>query len=121
MRYVVVGLHAAGRSACTWLRKVDKTAEIIGIDPSPQPVYSRPLISYVLSGELAARDMHIHISGIEYGPKGEKRHLSLGESDFDYTACLKALRAYGVKGCVICEDPLLEYDALLLQKTYRDL
>lgn len=57
MRYVVVGLHAAGRSACTWLRKVDKTAEIIGIDPSPRPVYSRPLISYVLSGELAPRDM----------------------------------------------------------------
>lgn len=57
MRYVVAGLHAAGRSACMWLRKVDKTAEIIGIDPSPLPVYSRPLISYVLSGELAPQDM----------------------------------------------------------------
>jgi len=72
-------------------------------------------------GPDALADMHIHISGIEYGPKGEKRHLPLGESDFDYKACLKALRAYGVKGCVICEDPLLEYDALLLKKTYRDL
>ena len=57
MRYVVVGLHAAGRSACMWLRKVDKSAEIIGIDPSPLPVYSRPLISYVLAGEMAPRDM----------------------------------------------------------------
>ncbi len=50
MRYVVVGLHAAGRSACLWLRKVDKTAEVIGLDPSPLPIYSRPLISYVLAG-----------------------------------------------------------------------
>lgn len=57
MRYVVVGLHAAGRSACMWLRKVDKSAEIIGLDPSPLPVYSRPLISYVLAGEMTPRDM----------------------------------------------------------------
>ena len=52
MRYVVVGLHAAGRSACQWLRKVSQSAEIIGVDPSPLPVYSRPLISYVLAGEM---------------------------------------------------------------------
>ncbi|MEL7640778.1 MAG: FAD/NAD(P)-binding oxidoreductase [Solidesulfovibrio sp.] len=57
MRYVVVGLHAAGRSACLWLRKVDKTAEVIGLDPSPLPIYSRPLISYVLAGEMTSRDM----------------------------------------------------------------
>ncbi|WP_029460144.1 NAD(P)/FAD-dependent oxidoreductase [Solidesulfovibrio alcoholivorans] len=57
MRYVVVGLHAAGRSACMWLRKADKAAEIVGLDPSPLPVYSRPLISYVLAGEMASRDM----------------------------------------------------------------
>ncbi len=57
MRYVVVGLHAAGRSACMWLRKADTTAEIVGLDPSPLPVYSRPLISYVLAGEMASRDM----------------------------------------------------------------
>ena len=59
MRYVVVGLHAAGRSACMWLRKVDRTAEIVGLDPSPLPVYSRPLISYVLAGEMAPRDMEV--------------------------------------------------------------
>lgn len=59
MRYVVVGLHAAGRSACMWLRKADKSAEIIGLDPSPLPVYSRPLISYVLSGEMAPQNMRV--------------------------------------------------------------
>ncbi|WP_428559876.1 MAG: hypothetical protein ACP59X_15245 [Solidesulfovibrio sp. DCME] len=63
MRYVVVGLHATGRSACMWLRKVDKSAEIVGLDPSPLPVYSRPLISYVLSGEMALPDMDVATDG----------------------------------------------------------
>lgn len=72
-------------------------------------------------GPAALADLHIHMSGIVYGPKGEQCHCALAESDFDYTACLKALRECEVKGCVICEDPLLEADALLLQKTYRAL
>lgn len=59
MRYVVVGLHAAGRSACQWLRRADKAAEIIGVDPSPLPVYSRPLISYILAGELDQRAIRL--------------------------------------------------------------
>ncbi|QLA16245.1 NAD(P)/FAD-dependent oxidoreductase [Desulfolutivibrio sulfoxidireducens] len=59
MRYVVVGLHAAGRSACAWLRKADPSAEIIGVDPSPVPVYSRPLISYALSGEMSPEAMTV--------------------------------------------------------------
>lgn len=59
MRYVVVGLHAAGRSACAWLRKADKTAEIVGVDPSPVPVYSRPLISYALAGDMAPEAMNV--------------------------------------------------------------
>lgn len=59
MRHVVVGLHAAGRSACQWLRKASPAAEIIGVDPSPLPVYSRPLISYVLAGEMAPSGMGV--------------------------------------------------------------
>ncbi len=59
MRYVVAGLHAAGRSACAWLRKADPTAEIIGVDPAGGPLYSRPLISYVLSGEMPLEGMTV--------------------------------------------------------------
>lgn len=59
MRHVVVGLHAAGRSACAWLRRASPAAEIIGIDPSALPVYSRPLISYALSGEMAPAAMTV--------------------------------------------------------------
>ncbi|MBA7517999.1 hypothetical protein ES705_10064 [subsurface metagenome] len=66
-------------------------------------------------------NMHIHVSGIAYGAKGERKHLNLKESDFQYAELLKALRDYDVKGIVICESPNLEEDALLLQATYNTL
>ena len=72
-------------------------------------------------GRAALDDMHIHVSGIAYGKKGEIRHLDLKESDLKYTELLKALRDYEVTGLVICESPNLEEDALLLQETYYDL
>jgi deoxyribonuclease-4 len=72
-------------------------------------------------GREALDDMHIHVSGINYGPKGEKNHLPLEESDFNYRALLKALKDYDVKGCIICESPILEKDAILLKETYMDL
>jgi nitrite reductase (NADH) large subunit len=59
MRYVIVGLHAAGRSACAWLRRLRPDAEIVGVDPEAMPPYARPLISYVLSGELEPRQLNV--------------------------------------------------------------
>jgi deoxyribonuclease-4 len=64
--------------------------------------------------------LHIHISGIQYGEKGEVRHLPLGESGFDYRACLDALIDYGVKGVAVCESPALERDALILKEYYEN-
>jgi deoxyribonuclease IV len=72
-------------------------------------------------GQEALEDLHIHMAGINYGPKGEKNHLPFKESDFNYTECLRAMKDYKVKGCVICESPLLEKDALLLKETYYSL
>jgi len=72
-------------------------------------------------GKAALDDMHIHVSGIAYGNKGEIKHLNLKESDFQYVELLKALRDYEAKGIVICESPNLEEDALLLQATYGTL
>ncbi len=70
-------------------------------------------------GRAALDDMHIHISGISYGAKGEIKHLNLKDSDFQYVELIKALRDCEVKGLVICESPNLEEDALLLQETYN--
>ncbi|WP_032121625.1 TIM barrel protein [Clostridium amazonitimonense] len=81
------------------------------------------ILEYILSnlGEDGIKDMHIHLSGINYGLKGEKNHLPFEESDFNYKACLKAFADYDVKGCVICESPILEKDALLLKSFYENL
>jgi len=72
-------------------------------------------------GRAALENMHIHISGIAYGKKGEIKHLTLAESDLQYRDLIKALKEYQVSGLVICESPNLEEDALLLQETYLDL
>ena len=70
-------------------------------------------------GNEGLKDMHLHVSGIEYGGKGEIRHLVLAESDFNYQAMLRALRDYNVKGALICESPNLEIDALKMREYYQ--
>lgn len=70
-------------------------------------------------GKEGLKDMHMHISGIEYTPKGEKNHLVLKESDLNYPALMKALKDFNAEGLVICESPNLEKDALLLQETFE--
>ncbi|NMM65677.1 TIM barrel protein [Clostridium sp. P21] len=72
-------------------------------------------------GRAALEDIHIHLSGINYTEKGERNHVPLEESDFNYIACLKALKNFNVKGCIICESPILEKDSLLLKDTYNNL
>jgi len=72
-------------------------------------------------GRAALDNMHIHISGIAYGKKGETKHLNLKESDFQYAELLRALKDYDASGFAICESPNLGEDALLLQTTYHTL
>ena len=72
-------------------------------------------------GKEGLTNMHMHVSGIEYDRNGEKRHLTLKESDFNYPELLKALKEFEVRGRVICESPILEEDALLLKKTYSEI
>jgi deoxyribonuclease IV len=63
----------------------------------------------------------MHMGGIRYSEKGERHHLPLEVSDFNYKACLKVLKDFDVRGCVIAEGPLVERDALLLKNTYKKL
>ena len=72
-------------------------------------------------GKRGLENMHIHITGIAYGPKGEKHHLTLKESDLKYKELLKALKDFKVKGVVVSESPNIERDALLMQKAYNGL
>lgn len=72
-------------------------------------------------GSQALENFHGHVAGIEYGPKGEKHHLIFSESDFNYKDLLKALKAFNVKGAIICECPNLEDDTLILKQEYESL
>ena len=67
-------------------------------------------------GREALNNMHIHISGINYGEKGEKNHLNLENSDLNFKELVKAWKDFKIKGVVISESPNIEKDALLLKK-----
>ena len=72
-------------------------------------------------GDDALKSLHLHISGIEFGARGERRHLELQNSDLQYNELLRALRDYDAGGNVICESPNQEEDALLLKASYNAL
>ena len=69
-------------------------------------------------GKKGLENMHIHITGIAYGEKGEKHHLNLEESDLKYKELIKALKDFKVKGVAISESPNIEGDALLVKNIY---
>ena len=72
-------------------------------------------------GRVALDDLHLHISGIAYGPRGERHHLTFEEGDFNYRDCLRALRDRQCRGLVIGESPARERDVLLLKETWEAL
>ena len=72
-------------------------------------------------GQNALDNFHAHVAGIEYGDKGEKKHLNLEESDFNYKDLLKAFKAFDIKGAIVCESPNIEDDAKLLKDYYLSL
>lgn len=72
-------------------------------------------------GEKALQQLHIHLSGIEYGPKGEKNHLPVSESDLNLKGLFRALKSVGASGRILCESPVMEEDALLMKQTWEAL
>lgn len=114
---------------------VDWSAEIAGVAPcidfshhyarhggAPNRYEDfRAVIEHVRArlGPDAIRRMHVHLSGIVYGPAGERHHLPLAKSRFRWREALRALRDAGAAGRVIGESPEIERDALRLQRAYR--
>lgn len=84
--------------------------------------WARLLESYAHAlGEYALQDLHIHLSGIAYGPKGEKEHLPVLEADLDYRQLFKALKDAKARGRIVCESPELEDDAQVLKDLWCDV
>ena len=71
-------------------------------------------------GKTGLNNMHIHVAGMNYGPKGERNHLNLKDKDnkFNYKDLLKVWKEFKIKGAVTCESPNIEKDAVMLQKLY---
>lgn len=70
-------------------------------------------------GARALKQLHIHLSGIEYGEKGERNHLMLEESDFNLEALLEVLHDMKCEGRIVCESPVMEDDALVIRQTWN--
>jgi deoxyribonuclease-4 len=69
-------------------------------------------------GKKSLNDLHIHLSGIEYGPKGEKNQLIMDEADLDFSNLMRALADVDARGRIMCESPNLEVDALKLKELW---
>jgi deoxyribonuclease-4 len=72
-------------------------------------------------GDIAMDHLHIHLSGINFGPKGEKNHLVMDVSDLDFRSLMNALHNSEVKGRLMCESPNLEVDALKFKEIWKDV
>ncbi|MBS3056372.1 MAG: TIM barrel protein [Candidatus Aenigmarchaeota archaeon] len=70
-------------------------------------------------GKTALHNMHMHFSGIAFSEKGEKNHLTLQESGFDYKKLIKILKDFNVRGVLISESPNIEKDALVMHESFN--
>jgi deoxyribonuclease IV len=69
-------------------------------------------------GKSALKDMHMHVSGINYTEKGERNHLMLKDSDFPISALVSSLKSYKIGGVLICESPNPSEDALYIKSLF---
>ncbi|MBN2470293.1 MAG: TIM barrel protein [Anaerolineae bacterium] len=74
-------------------------------------------------GDKGLKQLHCHLSGIEYTQKGEKKHLPLNQADIQYRELLQALVDSGAEGVVATEapEPFHVSDCLTIQATYRHI
>ena len=64
MRYVIIGASAAGCKAAETLRRYAPKSPITVISEEARPLYSRPLLTYLLSGEVSREQ--VWLKGEEY-------------------------------------------------------
>jgi deoxyribonuclease-4 len=63
--------------------------------------------------------MSLRAGAADCTPKGEREHLTLGESDLALAELFHALHDAGARGRVLCESPAMEDDALVIRAAYR--
>ena len=83
----------------------------------------REIIDYTLKnlGEEKTKRLHIHFSKIQYGSKGEIRHLNFSDPgfDLDFEPLARILHEYKLEPRVICESAgNMSEDALQMKQIY---
>lgn len=71
-------------------------------------------------GDESLRHLHIHLSGIQYGEKGEKEHLPLKDSDLKLDELFQSLKAFHCRGRMLCESPVMEDDAVYMKDLWGE-
>lgn len=86
-----------------------------------QDDYSR--IFSKLEDELDLKTLHSHFTRIEYTDKGERRHHVLLQQNYGppLEPLLKEIIERGWDVTLICETPLRDEDALLMQRMYKGM
>ena len=71
-----------------------------------------------------AKSCHVHFSKIEYGDKGEIRHLNYNDNDYgpDFGPFAKLIKEYNLTPTIICESKnFMTEDAMQMQQIYKEV
>jgi deoxyribonuclease-4 len=70
-------------------------------------------------GTKAVRNMHCHFSKIEFTEKGERLHHILKNTNYgpEFQILAELIVEYKMHPVIICETPLLDYDAIKMRET----
>ena len=84
------------------------------------------IITYLIEtiGYEKTNMMHIHFSKIEYGPKGELRHLTFDDNQYgpEFDGLAKILVKYNLNPVIICESKGTQAeDAINMKKIYKNI
>jgi deoxyribonuclease-4 len=76
-------------------------------------------IDYAAILKKLPKKFHTHFSGIEYGPKGEKKHIRTTRKFFEPLA--RQLVKHNPDITIICESPEPYEDAMMMKKVLQNL
>ena len=79
-------------------------------------------LSFEKLGEFRTKNMHVHFSKIEYGPKGEVKHLTFEDNVFgpEFEPLAKVIKKFNLTPTIICESKgTMARDAITMKNIYE--
>ena len=101
------------------LRRTDETGCSLTVDFAHLLARSAGSLDYGAVMDRLPRRFHAHFSGIDYGPKGERKHLKTTSKFFLPLA--EALVGRGVEVTLINESPQAYPDAAMMKRVIEKL